>query len=98
MTVLREGSIYKNRKPWNNGRITAERWSIKNATKSYYAEFNGHSCADYPIGMKALLYSKYDLSGMNRGAEDWPPRKLSDFLDRPVLEKVPSEYAELLAK
>lgn len=66
--------------------------------RSYYAQYAGHSCGDYPIGAKSLQFAAYDLSGLTRGAEDWPPRKLADFLDRQTLEQIPSEFRKLVVE
>jgi hypothetical protein len=97
VSALRQNAIHKNRKPWNN-RTSASGWRTGIEEKSYYAEYAGNSCADYPVGKRLLLYSPYDLSGMNRGAEDWPPRKLSDFLNLPILELLPEDYRKMLSE
>lgn len=97
-TLLRESKIEMNRNPWNKGRLSATDWTNANSTKSYYAEYAGRSCADYPVGKKVLLFTRYNVTGMSRGAGDWPPRNIADFLNRALLEKLPDEYRYVLPK
>lgn len=96
VTILREARIFRNRKPWNNGQMATSGWRAETKTKSYYADYAGNACAIYPVGKKTTLYSPYDISGMSRGAGDWPPRKLADFLDRATLDPLSGEYLNLL--
>jgi hypothetical protein len=96
VSILREARIVRNRKPWNNGQLSTHGWHTEANTKSYYADFAGNSCADYPMGKKTVFYSPYEVTGMSRGKGDWPPRNLADFLDRAVLQKMPDEYRDIV--
>jgi hypothetical protein len=96
--VTRESKVYMNRKPWNKGQLSGTAWTTPNRAQSYYAEYEGRSCERYPVGQKALLFTRYDMTGMSRGAGDWPPRNIADFLDRALLEQMPDEYREVLPK
>ncbi len=100
--VLRANKIYEHRKPWDRGVISASGWqsaSVQSAgdsnasgQKSYYVASTGGSCADYAVGTRLVRFSAYDLSGLKRGAGDWPPRGIADFLGRQTLEAVPEKY------
>jgi hypothetical protein len=93
--VLRKNGVYEHTKPWDKGLITAIGWQNADDPKSYYAPSGGGSCADYLVGSRLVRFSPYDLSGLTRGAADWPPREIADFLDRQTLEPVPEKYRKL---
>jgi hypothetical protein len=95
VAVLRTNKTYERQKPWNKGRATAMGWRTSDEQKSYYAQYAGGTCADYPVGARSVHFVHYDLSGMNRPASDWPPTKLSDFLDLQILAPIPDEYLQL---
>ena len=56
VTIQREARIYRNRKPWNNGQISSAGWQADTKTESYYADFAGSSCKDYPMGKSDTLF------------------------------------------
>lgn len=78
--------------------MSASDWRAESKTKSYYADYAGNSCSDYPVGKKTLLFSPYDISGLTRGGSDWPPSRFSDFLDRAMIELIPDDYRKLLSE
>lgn len=100
--VLRANKIYEHRKAWDKGVVSATGWqsaSVPRANepnasgqKSYYVASTVGSCADYPVGSRLVRYSANDLSGLRRGAGDWPPRGIADFLDCQTFEPVPEKY------
>jgi hypothetical protein len=91
VTVVRRMGIYESRKPWSKGSLSAQGWRSVNEQKSYYAQYAGGSCADYPIGTQSVHFVPYE--GATAGsAADWPPRELPTFLDLQSVEKVPAEY------
>jgi hypothetical protein len=89
--VLRENGIYEQRKPWNKGKFVAQGWHGVNETKSFYVRAPG-SCSDFVPGAESVRFAEYDLSGLSSGPHDWPPRKVSDFLNLQVLDPVPTRY------
>jgi hypothetical protein len=91
VVVARRNRLYEQRKPWNKGRIIASGWQIANEPKSYYVQFPG-ACSDYPTGEESVRFAPYDLSALTNGAKDWPPKKISDFLNLQTLDPVPDEY------
>jgi hypothetical protein len=96
VVVVRRNRLYEQMKPWNKGRITSRGWQIANEPKSYYVHFPG-ACADYPAGEKAVRFAPYDLSSLTNGAHDWPPKKVSYFLNLQTLDPVPDEYRKFIA-
>ena len=94
--VIRTNRFYERQKPWDKGQIMTTGWQTSDEQKSYYAQYAGGTCADYPVGTRTVQFVAYDLSGMNRPAADWPPSKLSDFLDLQVLVTIPDEYQKLI--
>jgi hypothetical protein len=96
VSVLRTNRLYERQKPWDKGKIMATGWQTSDEQKSYYAQYAGGTCADYPVGTRSVQFVPYDLSGMNRPAADWPPSKLSDFLDLQVIAPIPDEYQKLI--
>ncbi len=94
--VLRTNRFYERQKPWDKGQIMTTGWQTSDEQKTYYAQYAGGTCADYPVGTRSVQFVPYDLSGMNRPAADWPPSKLSDFLDLQVLVPIPDEYQKLI--
>jgi hypothetical protein len=95
VVVMRRNRLYAQMKPWNKGRIMASGWQIANEAKSYYVPFPG-ACTDYPTGGKSVHFAPYDISVLTSGAKDWPPKKISDFLDLQTLDPVPGEYQEFI--
>jgi hypothetical protein len=90
--VLRRNTLYEQRKPWNKGDITARGWKDVNKRQSYYVPDPVGLCADYPAGKRLVRFVSYDVSVLNRHAVEWPPTKLSDFLDLQVLGPVREEH------
>lgn len=89
--VLRKNGLYEKRKPWNKGMIVAKGWQQIGKEQSYYIQSPG-SCSDFTAGQESVRFTAYDLSALSSGSHDWPPRKVSDFLDLEVLDPVPSDY------
>ena len=85
--VLRETKLYENRKPWNRGKFTANRWGSGDAPTQYFARFAGGACEDYAA---AALHAVY----LTRGEEAklWPSEVLSNFLDLQVLAPLPAQF------
>lgn len=96
MTVVRQSGIYESRKPWNKGNILSRSWYPANEQKSYYAQYAGGSCADYPLGSKAVHFVSY-LPFKTGSAQDWPPSDIAGLLNLQSLEAVPAEYQKLAA-
>jgi hypothetical protein len=95
VVVARRNRLFEQMKPWNKGRIVASGWQIANEPKSYYVPFPG-ACTDYSIGENSVRFVPYDLSSLTNGATDWPPKKISDFLDLQTLDPVPGEYRKFV--
>jgi hypothetical protein len=96
VVILRRKQLYEKRKPWNRGRITANGWQAANEAKSYYVQFPG-ACADYPTGERTVRFAAYDISALTNGVNEWPPQKVSDFLDLQTLGPVPQQYRSFTA-
>jgi hypothetical protein len=95
IVIARKSRIYEMMKPWNKGKITTSGWQAMSESKSYYIPFPG-ACSDYPSGERTVRFAPYDVSVLSSGATDWPPKKLSDFLDLQALESVPEEYRKFV--
>lgn len=98
VTALKKNLIYENRKPWNKGSYFAKGWDSTTESKSYYAQYAGSVCSDYPPGAKTTNFVLYDMSPLNEKTKDWPPKKIPAFLNLEPLESVPPEYQVLLEK
>jgi len=90
--VLRRNGIDESRKPWSAGSISTRGWFPANENKTYYAQFAGSACSDYPLQSKALLFVAYDPDVRPPTADNWPPRDLPAFLNLQSLTLVPPEY------
>lgn len=89
--VRQRRAIYEHRKPWNKGNLTASAWETVNEAKSYFARYDGNSCASYVIGALSMR------SPSSRTGRDWPPRELPNFLGLEVLDAVPQRYSTFAA-
>jgi len=96
--VVRKLGIYESRKPWDKGGISARGWYPENEQKSYYAQYAGGACEDYPLGSRSVRFVSYNPPGMAGNAENWPPRELPSFLNLLSLGPVPAEYQKLVGK
>jgi hypothetical protein len=89
----RTNTIYRQRKPWNRGRIIAGGWRPSQETRSFFARFAGSSCDAYPNGMSGTYFPQ---------SEDkpalWPPTNLPTFLNKQALGEVPAEYSKLVSE
>ncbi len=102
LNVTQKIQVYEHRKPWDQGRITTTDWQSVNVVKRYYARYAGGSCADYPVGTKALHYAVYPAvfpPPPSGGPVEWPPTSnVPRFLDLSVLLPVPDELQPLMEK
>ena len=98
VVVLRRNTLYEQRKPWNKGDITARGWKDVNKRQSYYISDPVGLCADYPAGKRLVRFVLYGGSALNSRAVEWPPTKLSDFLDLQVLDPVREEHRKFAEK
>jgi hypothetical protein len=98
VTVVRGDGIYESKKPWNSGRLLAKGWYPAKEQKSFYAQYAGRSCANYPLGSKSLQFVPYDSRIVPSSAENWPPREVPAFLNLQILEPVPPEYQTLVGE
>ena len=90
MKVLRQLPVYEHRKPWNNGKITADSWQSVAEEKTYYSEMSGDNCDNYPIGK----IEQYFPSSENSTA--WPTDLLPNFLGVQSLSVVPVVYRQAI--
>ena len=86
MRILRERSLYENRKPWNRGSVKIGPWQSKGETHRFYARFAGSECSGY-AGISRALYFP-----VTEGEESsvWPPTAPLTLLGLQVLGSVPS--------
>ena len=93
MRILRERSLYENRKPWNRGSFRLGPWQSKGETTRFYARFAGKECGDY-AGISRALYCPF-TEGVE--SSERPSRAPLTLLGLQVLGPVPERYRELLA-
>jgi hypothetical protein len=90
--VIRQSSVYENRKPWNRGTLDARPWNTSTHVQSYFAKYDGGSCASYPIGTKQLFVTSGETS------HQWPPEILANLLDLATVEPAPEKYQRLVGE
>ncbi|HEY4283720.1 MAG TPA: hypothetical protein VGM62_11715 [Chthoniobacterales bacterium] len=93
MRIIRERSIYENRKPWNRGSFKMGPWVSKGETKRFYARFAGRECSAY-AGISRNVYFP-STEGVE--SSDWPSRAPLTLLGLQVLGPVPDRFRELVA-
>jgi len=93
MRVVRERSIYENRRPWNRGSFKMGPWVSKGETKRFYARFAGRECSGY-AGMSRAMYFP-STEGVE--SSEWPSRAPLTLLGLQVLGPVPERFRELAA-
>jgi hypothetical protein len=84
--VTRERQIYANRKPWNNGSLSATRWRQARRTEKFYSRESGEDCRAYSLASSALYAPEWEASDVS------PPNILPTFLGLSVLKRVPSGF------
>jgi len=87
--VQRRNRILRHRKPWNDGRVSAEGWRTQVASERYFADFAGGSCTGYESALPTLFVQYGQGSGV------WPPDDLANFLDLARIEEAPTRYLQL---
>ena len=91
MRILRERSIYENRKPWNRGSFKLGPWQSKGETTRFYARFAGKECGDYAGISRAALLSVHrgrGVIGMAVESAAHPPRPASARAGTGALSRV----------
>ena len=92
--VIRERSIYENRKPWNRGSFKVGPWVSKNESKAFYARFAGSECSGY-AGISREVYFP-STEGVE--SSEWPSRAPLTLLGLQVLGPVPDRFRKLVAQ
>jgi hypothetical protein len=90
--VIRQSGVYENRKPWNRGTLVARSWVTKERQQSYFATFEGGSCASYPEKARQLFVVSGETS------DQWPPEILANLLDLATVEPAPENYQRLVGE
>ena len=88
--VVRESTLYENRKPWNRGTFIARPWGTGDVPTQYFARFAGGSCDGYATGQRAV----YLATGED--AKLWPSEVLSNFLDLQVMQPLPTRFRSVV--
>lgn len=85
--VIRARAVYRERKLWNKRRKLTSDWQMKDERKAFYARYAGGSCANYPVGKRALQFNEIYFS--DTPYLGWPPRKVPTFLNLQMLQVLP---------
>ena len=95
--VHRRSAIFRHRRPWDRGRLSAEAWTAFDQGARYYAAASAGSCESYVQRGATLYWPVVDESyNMNLPAQIWPPQDVVRFLQLQELAPVPTEIVALL--
>jgi len=89
--VVRENSVFENRKPWNRGSVFAGEWKRTSEVKSFY--YSTGSCDEFPEGRNLRGFQNYALNGKIEPPKDWPPRELEQVINASTFSTVPEAFA-----
>jgi hypothetical protein len=97
VTVRRADDVYRSRRPWSRGSLSASGFRPDGRAQTYYVRAQDGSCADYGPASQTVGFAEIDLSALRPGAQiEWPPTAASHLLGRETLQPVPAEYRALV--
>ncbi|HEV7608535.1 MAG TPA: hypothetical protein VGO61_14415 [Steroidobacteraceae bacterium] len=91
--VLRENSVFEDRKPWNHGTLFASGWVAKAEEKSFYGA--EESCDEYPSGRRFKAFESHDLNGKIEPPIVWPPTDAAQAINASSFSAVPERFKAL---
>lgn len=90
--VIRRSGVYENKKPWNRGVLEARPWNTKAHEQSYFATYEGGSCASHPANTREMFLTSGKTSAQ------WPPEILANLLDLATVEPAPETYQRIVGE
>jgi len=95
--VHRRSAIFRHRRPWDRGRLSAGAWTAADWRARYYAPASAGSCESHLQRGVARYWPVIDESyNMNLPTTIWPPQDVVRFLHLQEIAPVPPEIVAVL--